>query len=400
MNPEKKLRIFGYIVYQDGVGYYRMAEPLRVIKEQGLAEVITNPFSPYGKIKDYWCNLDPDKNGMPKNAKPLANVLGDPKKPFVDAILMQRHDSAAMFSTALGLQKIYKIPVIQETDDYLYDIPETNPGKQSYHETPVERQNNPHDATTWQRRSLGNYDSYIVSTPFLEKYYENYSPTYLCPNSLDLRKRQFGPRKGHDESKEFRLGFSASGGHMEGLWLLEPVLDYLMPKHKNLVFYYYKGLFDIFKDKPYKNRIKKLPWAKLEDYPKFLHKMDFDVALAPLKDRLFNRGKSNLRLLEYWSSGKYPVIASPIGHYTETIKDGKNGLLAYETSDWIQNIELLMENKSLRKKLGEEGYKTVEKDFNLEKNAKLWVTAIRQSIKNYSFDKTAPQQYLAPDFRS
>lgn len=51
-----------------------------------------------------------------------------------------------------------------------------------------------------------------------------------------------------------------------------------------------------------------------EQYPAKLASLNLDIALAPLEDSLFNRCKSNLRLLEYGACG-FPVICSDIEAY-------------------------------------------------------------------------------------
>ena len=53
----------------------------------------------------------------------------------------------------------------------------------------------------------------------------------------------------------------------------------------------------------------------------------------------FNRAKSNLRVLEYWTAG-YPVIASPVLPY-KFINDGKDGILAMEKYEWFNALENL-----------------------------------------------------------
>lgn len=374
------MKIFKIIAQQNGIGYYRMEEPMRVLSENPKHTILGNPYSPYGKYKKYWIphSVEELKESIQKYEK-VCGVGYNKDAP--DIFFAQSYDNPFYFSLLQGLRDVYKRPLVVEIDDYVFDVPNTNAGKTSYHERNPNHQD-VNDALTWHRKGLGHTDAYIVTTPFLERFYKNYATTYICPNSIDLRKRKFVevPHKKHDE---IRLGFSASGAHQEGMWYIEPVIEELMKRHKNLVFYYYGGLFDIFKDKWYKSRVKKMKWVKLEDYPKYLHDMDFDITIAPLTDRMFNRAKSNLRLLEYWSSGKYPVVASPVGHYAETIIDGKNGLLATERDEWVEKIEQLIQNPALRKKLGEAGFQTVKKDYNLEKNARLWERAFNTITSDY-----------------
>lgn len=374
-----------------------MAEPARMINKLGLAEVITNPFDPQGKLKESWTDFSLDSDGRPRCVKFLDKVIGTPDKPKVDAIVIQRYDHVVPFSILLAIKDAYKIPVLQENDDYLWDIPEMNPGVMSYHEKKPENQISPQDAMFLSRKSLGVYDGYIVSTDFLKDLYQNYSPAYTCPNSIDLSQRKFTKGKPH---KEIRIGFSASAGHIQNLEMLTPIMEEVMRRHQEVVFYTYKHMpLPDFTDKSLLKRVRTMEWKPIHKYPAYLASLDFDIALAPLIDRLFNRAKSNLRLLEYWSSGHYPVIASDVGEYSKTIKHGVNGLLAKEADDWLNNIELLIKKPELRKKLGEAGYKTVEKDFNLEKNARIWVKSIQSAISTYSPDRTPPSQYLAPDFR-
>ncbi len=101
----------------------------------------------------------------------------------------------------------------------------------------------------------------------------------------------------------------------------------------------------------------------------------FDVSLAPIKDTLFNRVKSQLKVIE---SGFYKkaIIASNIGPYTidikHSVKNGEfldgNGLLVDEKrnhSDWAKYIKLLSNNPNFVKDLGERLYETVKDKYDL-----------------------------------
>jgi glycosyltransferase involved in cell wall biosynthesis len=192
--------------------------------------------------------------------------------------------------------------------------------------------------------------------------------------------------------------FSSSAGHWDNLELIKSHIIKILDKYPNTTFYQYDFLPLISEDKKYKGRIKTMKWVHPDKYWKYINSFSPDICLAPLTDSLYNRAKSNLRLLEYWTSGNNLVIASPIGHYKETIVDGKNGLFA-RNSEWFDKIEYAIQHPELRERLGKGGRKTVEKDYNLEKNARLWVDAVRSIIKNYKPDKQAPEQYIAPEFK-
>lgn len=101
----------------------------------------------------------------------------------------------------------------------------------------------------------------------------------------------------------------------------------------------------------------------------------FDVSLSPIKNTMFNRMKSQLKVIE---AGFYKkaIIASNIGPYTIDLKhcldngnfvDG-NAILVNEArnhADWAKFIEKLVKNPNLIKDMGERLYETVKDKYNL-----------------------------------
>jgi glycosyltransferase involved in cell wall biosynthesis len=101
----------------------------------------------------------------------------------------------------------------------------------------------------------------------------------------------------------------------------------------------------------------------------------FDISLAPIKNHIFNRMKSQLKVIE---AGFYKkaLIASNVGPYTidlkHALKNGQftdgNALLVNETnnhSDWAKNIKKLVENPNLITDLGERLYESVKDKYDL-----------------------------------
>ena len=115
-------------------------------------------------------------------------------------------------------------------------------------------------------------------------------------------------------------------------------------------------------------------WTKpVTSYAKNYSK--FDVSLSPIKNTMFNRMKSQLKVIE---AGFYKkaLIASDLGPYTIDLKhclkhgefvDG-NALLVDENrnhSDWSKFIEKLVKNPNLAKDMGERLYETVKDKYDL-----------------------------------
>ena len=115
-------------------------------------------------------------------------------------------------------------------------------------------------------------------------------------------------------------------------------------------------------------------WTKpVQSYAKNYSK--FDVSLAPIKNTMFNRMKSQLKVIE---AGFYKkaIIASNLGPYTidlvHSLQNGNfvdgNALLVDENrnhSDWAKYIEKLQKNPNWVKDLGERLYESVKDKYDL-----------------------------------
>ena len=139
----------------------------------------------------------------------------------------------------------------------------------------------------------------------------------------------------------------------------------------------YKKYLNSFINESYSNEMNEpylRVWTRpVQSYAKNYSK--FDVSLAPIKNHIFNRMKSQLKVIE---AGFYKkaIIASNLGPYTIDLKhclehgnfvDG-NALLVDENrnhSDWAKFIEKLVKNPNMVKDMGERLYETVKDKYDL-----------------------------------
>ena len=139
----------------------------------------------------------------------------------------------------------------------------------------------------------------------------------------------------------------------------------------------YKKYLNVFSPEGYPNEMNEpylRVWTRpVQSYAKNYSK--FDVSLAPIKNHIFNRMKSQLKVIE---AGFYKkaIIASNLGPYTIDLKhcldhgnfvDG-NALLVDENrnhSDWAKFIEKLVKNPNMAKDMGERLYETVKDKYDL-----------------------------------
>ena len=155
----------------------------------------------------------------------------------------------------------------------------------------------------------------------------------------------------------------------------------------------YKEFLDKFEDKEYlgwENENYVRVWTKpVTSYARNYSK--FDISLAPIQNHIFNRMKSQLKVIE---AGFYKkaLIASNVGPYTIDLKhalnqgqftDG-NALLvdnARNHSDWSKNIKKLVENPNMIVDLGERLYETVKDKYDLNQVTKTRYEFYKSLIK-------------------
>ncbi|MBU1045152.1 MAG: glycosyltransferase family 4 protein [Candidatus Omnitrophica bacterium] len=93
----------------------------------------------------------------------------------------------------------------------------------------------------------------------------------------------------------------------------------------------------------------------------------FDIAIAPLADDAWGRGKCGLKALQYMACS-IPTVCSAVGVYNQIIEDGNNGFLAKNQTEWLVKLTLLINDQKLRQNMGAAGRKTVENNYSFEIN--------------------------------
>lgn len=90
-----------------------------------------------------------------------------------------------------------------------------------------------------------------------------------------------------------------------------------------------------------------------------------DVGLMPLPDMPWTRGKCGYKLIQYMAAG-IPVIASPVGVNTELVEHGVNGFLAETDEEWNIALRTLVQDRALRRQMGEAGRRKAVECYSLE----------------------------------
>jgi glycosyltransferase involved in cell wall biosynthesis len=107
----------------------------------------------------------------------------------------------------------------------------------------------------------------------------------------------------------------------------------------------------------------------------------FDVGIMPLHNEPFEQGKCGYKLIQYMACG-LPVIASPVGINRKIVEHGVNGFLADTPAQWEQALLTLLADITLRKRMGAEGRRMVEKQYCLQVTGPRLVAVLKEAAKN------------------
>jgi glycosyltransferase involved in cell wall biosynthesis len=246
----------------------------------------------------------------------------------------------------------------------------------------------------------------------------------VLPNAIDPSEGQFNQKS--EESDKIRIGWLGGSSHLHDLKLLDGFVSKIGREHNEKIQYVlcgfdtrgtvteinkqtgqqtqrpikpeetvwmryeeiftdnyrtidenYKKFLMEFREGQYPSNIQ-LPYQRVWTKPVTSYAMNyskFDISLAPIKNHIFNRMKSQLKVIE---AGFYKkaIIASEVGPYTidlkHCLKDGMfvdgNAMLVQENrnhGDWSKFIKKLVTNPNLITDMGERLYETVKDTYDL-----------------------------------
>lgn len=201
---------------------------------------------------------------------------------------------------------------------------------------------------------MGLADAVTVTTARLaERYAKHAKRVEVVPNAVPVMD---WPRAASGRPDSFRVLWAGSPSHFGDLQVVGEALSRFARAcpSATLVFF---GREPVGLDVP-ESQVEVHGFVDFSEYPAKLAELAADVAIAPLADVPFNQCKSNVKVLEYWATG-YPVVASDVGPYKDTITAGQNGLLCLSQYDWFDALKAIRMDPGLRARLAEGGRASV-----------------------------------------
>jgi hypothetical protein len=89
------------------------------------------------------------------------------------------------------------------------------------------------------------------------------------------------------------------------------------------------------------------------------------IGLVPLPDHPWNPWKFFYKTIQYMAVG-LPVVARRVGSNCEIIQDGVNGFLVESLDEWHDRLSLLIDDPSLRRRMGAAARQTVVEGYSLQ----------------------------------
>lgn len=324
-----------------------------------------------------WCGYNGSQNTVYSKLKSNKTVAQEVNES--DIIVFHRADSVAHHKAAIEMKKAGKLIVFDNDDTAFLDKghPFDDSEELEYiKKAPIYR--------TIIDNFIFNADACTTTNEFLaNEYRKNNKNVQVIPNCVDPED---WPEPQHNEGDKVRILISGSAAYSLDF---EHIKDYLIELDQRddvqLVMF---GLWGKKKrsenpvvERTYRkefafwDKMKNLEhreWVEIQDYPKTLVSLKADIMIIPRYESYFNRCKSNIKFLE----ASMCEMATVAQHFTTNDSpydyDPSHLLQATTLEDWKEQVEKLIKDKELRRKMGKEAREHVLANYNIKTNYKNW----------------------------
>lgn len=225
-----------------------------------------------------------------------------------------------------------------------------------------------------QTNSLG----IMVSSEYLAKLYASH---FNCCKIISTRPTYVAPSAHKDRDNDYiNIIYASSSIHNHDLLFIEPIFENLIKKYSNIKIHIING-------RSLANKLGKYPCIRLyksinwEAYKKFAQELSMDIALCPVLDTPFNKGKSYIKFFDFARFGAVGIYSNT-EFYQEIINHGENGFLVENRhEDWLTTIEDLIQNRNKLKSCIQMATKNALElsKNNQQKQRKIWIEVIKSS---------------------
>ncbi len=220
---------------------------------------------------------------------------------------------------------------------------------------------------------IGCSDMVFAGNRYLANYARQYNKQVkLVPTTIDTDYHRPDTEKKKTCDK-ICIGWTGSKTTLDHFIKSLPILHKIKEKYHNKVFFKVIG-DEHFQYKPL--NIQGIRWTS-EDEIQQLNTID--IGIMPLPNDEWAKGKCGLKGLQYMAL-EIPAIMSPVGINKEIIQNGQNGFLPSDEREWINAFDQVIENRLLRKKIGQAGRKTITDRYSVKAWKQRYVDYLNELI--------------------
>jgi glycosyltransferase involved in cell wall biosynthesis len=227
------------------------------------------------------------------------------------------------------------------------------------------------------RYCLRRAEMVTVSTPYLAELYAPYNSNIrVLPNCVKAELLDM-PRKRRDR---VTIGWQGGLSHLVDMCVIQDELTGVLHDNPGVDMHFIGQDFSPLqwvKNPALETRCRFSPWC--DDVGDYYKLYDFDIAIAPLADRPFNKAKSHLKALEAAARG-VPVIAQDMEPYREFVRDGETGYLVRSGQEWAKRLTELIHDEAAREEMGAAAKKVAAK-YTMQGNWALWQDAYEEAAR-------------------
>ena len=222
------------------------------------------------------------------------------------------------------------------------------------------------------RRTVQLADIIIAENPCLAEHARQFNKTVeILPTGLDT-----GAYKAVGNSKndgKIRLVWIGSSATLKYLAEIKSALEEIGARFDNVVL---RIVADDFLELQ-KMQVEKHKWSLETEATDIAGS---HIGLAPLSDNKFTQSRFCFKIFQYAAAG-LPTIASPVGANPVYVREGVDGFLARNRSEWIEKTSQLLKDPELRRQIGQAARHDVQQ-FDLKILGGKLVNLIKGCLKN------------------
>lgn len=265
-------------------------------------------------------------------------------------------------------KKAEKRIIIDFDDDYI-NIPADSPEQTEIVDKSTGEKYSfpPHLRSLYVQMFIQLADTVVVTSEPLKQLYSPWAKKIkVIPNCVSADMQRDIPKT---DNEKVRILWSGSNSHLPDLKLLVEPFQKINEKYSDKVEFHFQGGL------PFDEIFEGLPVithgvVSFEEYLNLVQDINADIAVAPLVDNQFNRGKSNLKFSQM-TLMEAAFVGSAVGPYLE-IDNGKEGFTAKNSAEWVKHLSALIDSKKLRKGCVEGATKLVKSNYFVDNHLPRW----------------------------